>query len=344
MKRRTNFELLRIVAMIMILFHHLACHSSFVFDGLSIGRLWINLISIGGKIGVSLFILITGYFMIEKEKLKVSKLVKLWLELLFYDLLIYFIFVIFKLTSFNIKDLIFRFMPITNREWWFASTYFVLILFTPLINVMLDRISKETYKKYLIIGFICFSIIPTFINRGFESNNLIWFIYIYSVGAYIRLYENDFKYRSGECILCSLILLILTYILKTCLDISSINILNAFSLRLYDLKSFALFAISLFMFIGFKNMNIKDNDYINIIAKATFGVYLIHDNNFVRPYLWNFINAPKYTNSVFIIIYSILIVIVIYIICTIIELLRIKFIEEKYMKKINNIFKKNTTI
>lgn len=344
MKRRTNFELLRIVAMIMILFHHFACHSSFVFDGLSIGRLWINLISIGGGIGVSLFVLITGYFMIEKEKLKVSKLVKLWLELLFYDLLIYFIFVIFKLTNFNIKDLIFRFMPITNREWWFASTYFVLILFTPLINVMLDRISKETYKKYLIIGFICFSIIPTFINRGFESNNLIWFIFIYSVGAYIRLYENDFKYRSGECILCSLILLILTYILKTCLDISSINILNAFSLRLYDLKSFALFAISLFMFIGFKNMNIKDNDYINIIAKATFGVYLIHDNNFVRPYLWNFINAPKYTNSVFIIIYSILIVIVIYSICTIIELLRIKFIEEKYMKKINNIFKKNTTI
>ena len=344
MKRRTNLELLRIVAMIMILFHNLTCHSSFVFDGLSISRLWINLISIGGGIGVSLFVLITGYFMIEKEKLKVSKLVKLWLQLLFYDVLIYLIFVIFKLTNFNIKDLIFRFMPITNREWWFASTYFVLILFTPLINVMLDRISKETYKKYLIIGFICFSIIPTFINRGFESNNLIWFIYIYSVGAYIRLYEGDFKYRSGECILCSLILLILTYILKTCLGMCDINILNNLGVRLYDLKSFALFAISLFMFIGFKNMNIKDNDYINIIAKATFGVYLIHDNIFVRPYLWNLVNAPKYTNSVFIIIYSILIVIVIYSICTIIELLRIKFIEEKYMKKINNIFKKNTTI
>ena len=71
MKRRTNLELLRIVAMIMIVFHHLACHSSFLLDGLSIGRLWINLISIGGKIGVSLFVLITGYFMIEKEKLQI---------------------------------------------------------------------------------------------------------------------------------------------------------------------------------------------------------------------------------------------------------------------------------
>ena len=344
MKRRTNLELLRIVAMIMILFHNLTCHSSFVFDGLSIGRLWINLISIGGGIGVSLFVLITGYFMIEKEKLKVSKLVKLWLQLLFYDVLIYLIFVIFKLTNFNIKDLIFRFMPITNREWWFASTYFVLILFTPLINVMLDRISKETYKKYLIIGFICFSIIPTFINRGFESNNLIWFIYIYSVGAYIKIYENDFKYRSSECIFCSMILILLTLVLKVLLDASHVSMLTNFSIRLYDLKSFALFAISLFIFIGFKNMKINDNAYINILAKATFGVYLIHDSNFIRPWLWNLINAGKYSNSWFIIVYSLIMVFLIYTICTVIELLRIKFIEEKYMKKINNIFKKNTTI
>ena len=340
MKRRSNFELLRIVSMVMILFHHFACHSTYIFEGMSIGRAWINFILMGGKIGVALFVLITGYFMIEKENLKVSKLVKLWLQLLFYDLLIYILFAIFKQTDFSIKALLLRFIPIANMEWWFASTYFVMFLFIPCINTLLNRLNKETYKKYLIISFICFSIIPTLINRSFESNNLIWFIFIYSVGAYIKIYENDFKYRSSECIFCSMILILLTFILKILLDASHISMLTEFSMRLYDLKSFALFAISLFIFIGFKNMKINDNAYINILAKATFGVYLIHDSNFIRPWLWNLVNAGKYSNSWFIIVYSLIMVFLIYTICSIIELIRIKFIEKSYMRKINNLFLK----
>ena len=137
-----------------------------------------------------------------------------------------------------------------------------------------------------------------------------------------------------------MILILLTFILKILLDASHISMLTEFSMRLYDLKSFALFAISLFIFIGFKNMKINDNAYINILAKATFGVYLIHDSNFIRPWLWNLVNAGKYSNSWFIIVYSLIIVFLIYTICSIIELIRIKFIEKSYMRKINNLFLK----
>lgn len=56
--RNSAIELLRIIAMLMIVFHHFGVHGGFVFKSgmISLPHLWYNFIIMGGKIGVNIFV------------------------------------------------------------------------------------------------------------------------------------------------------------------------------------------------------------------------------------------------------------------------------------------------
>ena len=96
---------------------------------------------------------------------------------------------------------------------------------------------------------------------------------------------------------------------------------------LYDIMP--LF-VALFMFLVFKNLNLNTPNWIMCIASSTFGIYLIHDNEVFRTYLWNDIcKLPVMVNKPYFIPYSILCVILIFTICAAIEILRQKYIESK---------------
>lgn len=72
-ERESNFELLRIVAMVLIVLHHFSVHSNFVYETSvwSFNHLFIQFIYFGGKVGVDCFVLISGYFLImQRFKLK----------------------------------------------------------------------------------------------------------------------------------------------------------------------------------------------------------------------------------------------------------------------------------
>ena len=93
--RNSAVELLRIVAMIIIIFHHFAVHGVFTWNNeLTIPHFWYNFISSGGKIGINIFILISGYYLIKDNEPKhfIKKLIKLWSQIIFYSVIFYLIF------------------------------------------------------------------------------------------------------------------------------------------------------------------------------------------------------------------------------------------------------------
>ena len=98
-------------------------------------------------------------------------------------------------------------------------------------------------------------------------------------------------------------------------------------------------ATSISLFMLFKNINLKYNKFINTIASTTFGVLLIHANSdSMRTFIWqNVFDVKGQYNSPNLWIHAILTISVIYIVCVVIDLLRIKFIEKPFF----NILKKS---
>jgi len=91
-------------------------------------------------------------------------------------------------------------------------------------------------------------------------------------------------------------------------------------------------ALSICLFMWFKDVKIPQSKIINRIAQSCFGVLLIHANsNAMRQWLWKdtLDVAGQYYTDTFI-IHSIISVLSIYIICTIIDQLRIIFVEKPF--------------
>ena len=90
------------------------------------------------------------------------------------------------------------------------------------------------------------------------------------------------------------------------------------------MKPFTILA-AISLLLGFRKINISYNKFINILAFATFGVYLLHDSNLSRPFLWlTIFKNASFQESPFLIPYSIAVIFIVYIVCTFIELLRSK--------------------
>lgn len=89
-------------------------------------------------------------------------------------------------------------------------------------------------------------------------------------------------------------------------------------------------------FLFFKNIKIGYNKIINTIAASTFGVLLIHANsNTMRRWLWEdtFNNVGAYESGDAV-IHAVVSVILIYAVCTVIDIFRIKLLEVPLMKKL----------
>ena len=61
---------------------------------------------------------------------------------------------------------------------------------------------------------------------------------------------------------------------------------------------------------------------INFFAPATYGVYLIHDNRFVRKVLWQFLRPTDFLSEKYFFLYMILCIVAIFIVCAFIDKVR----------------------
>ena len=152
-KRESNLELLRIIMMVLIVAHHFAYHGGFEYpwQTVSLNRLWIQLMMIGGKLGVDVFVLISGYFLINAERLKTVRPVRMWFQLLTYSLVPFCLLAATGQVRFTAERLLHSLLPIAYDGWWFASAYFSLYLFAPFIDRFLRAMDRNEYRRFLLI-------------------------------------------------------------------------------------------------------------------------------------------------------------------------------------------------
>ena len=340
--RDSSFELLRIISMISIVISHFATHGGFHFDAqtLSIPRFWWYFIEMGGYFGVNVFVLISGYFLINDRSglFNYKRILKFWGQVVFYSLAIYVIFVLAGVSEFSWKEMIGTLCPITTNRWWFASTYFELYLLHPFLNMFLRRMDRGIFQKFLVLLIIMWCIVPTLAPEDYLVNPLVWFVTLYSVAAYIRLYGLNPRFKCRHYLCFCIVFSLLRYLSSVTLILlgTKVPIASRRYVEFYERWSVLTFLSALSMFMVFYSIKMGYNKWINVIASATFGVYLIHDNRIVRPFLWQtvFKNA-SYQDSALIIPYSIAVMLLVYSVCTIIDLIRKATVEKAYVAAVD---------
>ena len=324
-KRFSNIELLRIVSMVMIVAHHFAMHGGFAYpiDEISFNRIWIQFLQIGGKVGVDIYVIISGYFLIDSPKIRGGRLVNLWFQIVTFSAGIYIVFVAAGIEEFNVNIFIECIFPITFCQYWFASTYFILYLLSPWINKFLLLFDKATYRKYLAFLGVLWCVLPTLTNRMLESNALLWFIVLYSAGAYINKY--GVKLKGIRLIIYGFVVWIGIWMTVVISDVigTRYSIFTSYSAYFYEMQKLPIVAVALLLFVGFANLDVGYCRWINLLASLTFGIYLLHDNYYIRMYVWeNVLHTGLHLNSNRLVLYSMAVILGIYCAGSVVEFIR----------------------
>ena len=342
-QRESNFELLRIVAMLMIIGCHFATHGGFNFETqkITVPQLWWYVLEMGGNFGVVVFVMISGYFLIDSTRLNIdyTRVLRLWGEVFFYSFMLFCVALFIGRGNLSRTSIASSLFPISSGQWWFASTYFVLYIIHPYINRLLRSLTKEEFRRLLLLMFVLWSIIPSLFRTNFQSNELIEFVFYYSVAGYIRLYGLNTKCSRKIWFLLWALFSVLTYM--TCVVCLLVQIkIPGFPvnpLHFYYRNSPLTICRAICFFMLFKNLNIKSNMIINAISASTFGVYLLHDSNLLRPLLWHdiFHNAD-YQHTTYFIPYSLFVVLVVFVVCSTVDLIRKWILEKPLIEVINS--------
>lgn len=346
-KRNVGLDCLKIIAMLMIVFIHVIGKGMFRYEANNVEFYKIALfIRIFCIVAVNCYVLITGYFQIE-SKFNTKKIINIWGKVLFYSISIYIMLLLLGQVNFNIKDVIKSIFPILTNEYWFVNCYLLLYILSPFINKMINQLDKKEFKKLLIILLVVFSIFPSVLPVSFTMDNtrgygIIWFIVLYLIGAYIRLYGNA-CYKNRNNLLTFFLISIVSYGLVILVQYicNKLHFLDM-SERIYNYNFFTIFLASVFLFLFFKNINIKSLKVTNLVSKIvplTFGVYIIHEQVVLRNYLYlNILHLNDFWNKItqFIIIPST--AIVIFLICLVIEKITKNTIQKFICNKLEKIY------
>lgn len=337
--RQSNFELMRIVSMFMIVVWHFIYNTGFMES--TTGSLHFLLVFIWFIfiVHVNSFIILTGYFQCDK-KIKVRKLIELNNSAWFYKVLFLIIFLALGIAELNNVDVMRLISPITLfNQYWFLAIYILLYMLSPFLNKLVNFLTKQQYHKMLMVLFIITSILPTVSGQLVYDNELghsiISFVLLYFIGAYLKKYplKENYYFKKLTVSLIRIIFLFLFFFLALVngllylfaeqmivQDNSIIKELgNIIILMRTGFDNPIIIMQSICFFIYFSCLNIKSK-VINFISSRSFGVYLIHDNPLVRTILYKPLIMSNFTPIVILIVF--IASIVVFLICIMIEFIR----------------------
>jgi hypothetical protein len=349
-RRQSNIELFRIVTMLCIVAHHYIVNSG-VYDEITQANvlepksIFALIFGWGGKTGIDCFVLITGYFMC-KSNITVKKFLKLLLEIEFYKIVIYLIFLLSGYSPFTLKGFIKAMLPVYSIGTGFGGSYLVFFLFIPYLNKLIQIMDEREHRKLIVLCIIVDSVLQTFLKAPEAFTYVGLFMMLYFISSYIRLYPKALFENGKVWGWAVLITLLLSWLSVLCCGF--IYHMTGKKLVYYFVadsnKLLAVItAVSAFMF--FKNLKMKYHPAINAIAGSAFGVLMIHANSdTMRQWLWRDVldNVGSF-NSDYFVIHAVVSVVAVYAVCTLIDMVRIRVLERPFfngMKKWGDIYAK----
>lgn len=185
-------------------------------------------------------------------------------------------------------------------HYWFVSAYVLMFLFTPVLNAAVHVMKKKQLQAAIVILLLMESLSKTVIPVRLELDNLgydaYWFMVVYLIAAYIRLYGIPFleqkEGKGNRALVC--------YI-GACFGMYGLTMLirgaylvtgqfENFIESAYGYNHLLTIGAAVALFYVFKNREDRTKKQAELlcrIAPCSFGVYLLHEQVNIR-YEWPF--------------------------------------------------------
>ena len=339
--RTSNLELYRIIVMLLIVAHHYVVNSGLTdasgviySNPMSARSIFLLIFGAWGKTGINCFVLITGYFMC-KSQITVKKFFKLLFELEFYNIVIYFIFLLSGYEPFSIKEFVKCILPIYSVSVNFTGCFLLFYLCIPFLNTLIHHLNEKQHIQLILLAsfiYIFFGTVPKF---SVTMNYVSWFCVLFFIASYIRLYPKKLFENTLFWAMAMLISITLSVVsVVSCAWLGSKIHSNIAFRFVTDSNTFLAVTNGVCSFMFFKNLKIRQSKFINTFAASTFGVLLIHANSdTMRQWIWkDTLNNVGAYGSDLLALHAFGSVIAIFVICTLIDMARIKLIEKPFFK------------
>jgi len=219
------------------------------------------------NMGTSVFILISGFFGIRRNK---EKLFTLWSVALFWSIIL-----IAVKADFSAKYLLKSFFPVFTGKYWFLSSYIIIYCLATFIDDLISHLTKPQFRLLLAILILFFYLAPTclFFDITRDSGKGIAnMLTLYLIGRYLSKYgyPNDMrKIRIEWALVISVVVAI------------SINLaVTLYTGELFGMMSRDNSVLTLTGAISVLGMVLKINprsvNWINVLAGYVFPIYVIH--------------------------------------------------------------------
>ena len=252
--------------------------------------LFINTI---GNTGVTIFILISGYFSI---RFSIQKLVQLWSIVWFYSVISFIYQIAFTDYCVNYSDILTAIFPILRYKYWFMTCYIILFCISPYLNKLIHSLSQKSFLCLLSILCFFFYVSPTFMFTEILNDHgkgIINMTIVYLIGQYLRHYDMPRLFNKYKITILMANLSII-FLLNTFITYYKGYFFLKFS---YDNSLFILIS-SICILLIFKQLKESLPPPINYIAGFTFPLYLFQELLSRELQSWS---APYINDSKFII-------------------------------------------
>ena len=326
-QRNSQLELLRILCMLMIVAYHYSIYGFYAEDLFSsANKTLIESLSLGGEIGVSVFVLISGYYMVN-SRYSFRKFSLYLGQIWFYTLGALLLFLLFLPDSGLIdRSMVsMSILPLSKGHYWFATSFFVLMLLSPFLNVFIKSTSRTQLLASIWVLLGIYLLLPTFFEVYLSYSTLSRFLILYLTAGYIRLYSDGCHSRFRRHLMGFIVLIALAFLWDAAANFWGQRMENDTLLEkanLFSHNMLFIYVAALELFLSFLCAKPRSNRYINNFAALTFGVYLFHENQLLRSVWQSVFKTAQFVDSSWLLLHALCAIPSVYLAGSLVEFLR----------------------